>query len=76
MGSPDDLLPFNNAYGARGSVVGWGTMLQAGRMRVRLPMTSLDLIQLFQPHYGPRVDSASNRNENQESSWWYGAAGV
>jgi hypothetical protein len=25
---------------------------------------SVDLI--FQPHYGPGVDSASNRNENQE----------
>jgi hypothetical protein len=24
----------------------------------------------FQPHYGPGVDSASNRNEYQESSWW------
>jgi hypothetical protein len=24
--------------GARGSVVGWGTMLQAGRSRVRVPM--------------------------------------
>jgi hypothetical protein len=23
----------------------------------------------FQPHYGPRVNSASNRNEYQESSW-------
>jgi hypothetical protein len=23
----------------------------------------------FQPHYGAGVDSASNRNENQESSW-------
>jgi hypothetical protein len=23
----------------------------------------------FQPHYGPRVDSASNRNEYQEPSW-------
>jgi hypothetical protein len=23
---------------ARGSVVGWGTMLQAGRSRVRVPM--------------------------------------
>jgi hypothetical protein len=33
--------------GARGSVVGWGTMLQAGRLRVRLPMLldfSIDLI--------------------------------
>jgi hypothetical protein len=25
---------------------------------------------IFQPRYGPRVDSASNRNEYQESSWW------
>jgi hypothetical protein len=23
----------------------------------------------FQPHYGPGLDSASNRNEYQESSW-------
>jgi hypothetical protein len=23
----------------------------------------------FQPHYGPGVDSASNRNEYHESSW-------
>jgi hypothetical protein len=23
----------------------------------------------FQPHYGPGFDSASNRNEYQESSW-------
>jgi hypothetical protein len=48
-------------------------MLQAGRSRVRLPMCSLDSfffsIYLIQPHYGSRVDSASNRNEYQESSW-------
>jgi hypothetical protein len=25
--------------------------------------------QSFQPHYGPKVDSASNRYEYQESSW-------
>jgi hypothetical protein len=36
-------------------------MLQARKMQVR-----------FQPHYGPRVDSASNRNEYQESSWGKG----
>jgi hypothetical protein len=24
---------------------------------------------IFQQHYGPGVDSASNRNEYQESSW-------
>jgi hypothetical protein len=28
----------------------------------------------FQPHYGPGVDSASNRNEYQEDSW--GGRGV
>jgi hypothetical protein len=28
--------------GGRGSVVVWGTMLQAGRLRVRFPMRSLD----------------------------------
>jgi hypothetical protein len=47
--------------GARGSVVGWGAMLQAGRSRVQVPMRSF-----FQPHYGPGVDSASNRNEYRE----------
>jgi hypothetical protein len=29
------------AKGARGSVVGWGTMLQAGRSRVRIAMRSI-----------------------------------
>jgi hypothetical protein len=28
--------------GAHDSVVGWGTMLQAGRSRVQIPMRSLD----------------------------------
>jgi hypothetical protein len=33
-------------------------------------MRSLDFsIDLIQPHYGPGVDSASNGNEYQESSW-------
>jgi hypothetical protein len=53
--------------GARGSVVGWGTMLQAGRSRVRVPMRWN--FSSFQPHYDPEVDSASNRNEYQEPSW-------
>jgi hypothetical protein len=42
-------------------------MLQAGRSRVRVPMR-LNFLS-FQPHYGPGVDSATNRNEYQESSW-------
>jgi hypothetical protein len=35
---------------ARGSVVGWGTMLQAGRLWVQFPMRLLDfLVDLFLP---------------------------
>jgi hypothetical protein len=30
---------------------------------------NIQLTQSFQPHYGPGVDQASNRNEYQESSW-------
>jgi hypothetical protein len=45
-------------------VVGWGTMLQAGRSRVRASMRRIFLIYLILPG----VDSASNRNEYQESS--------
>jgi hypothetical protein len=46
-------------------------MLQAGKLRLRFPMRLLDfsLTWSFQPHYGPGVDSASNTNEHQQSSW-------
>jgi hypothetical protein len=52
-------------------ILGWGTMLQAGRSRVRIPMRWIffQFTYSFQPHYGPGVDSASNRNEYQEDSW-------
>jgi hypothetical protein len=50
-----------------GSIVGWDTMLQARRSRVRVP-TRWNFSS-FQPHCGPGVDSASNRNEYQERSW-------
>jgi hypothetical protein len=54
----------------RTSAVSWGTMLQAGTSRVRVPMRRIFSIALIlQPHYGPEVDSVSNRNEYQESSW-------
>jgi hypothetical protein len=57
-------------HGAHGSVVGWGTMLQAGKSRDRVPMRWI-LSNLPNPssHYGPGVYSASNKNEYQESSW-------
>jgi hypothetical protein len=42
----EPTLVFVIIIGARGSVVGWGSMLQAGMLRVRLPMGSLDFIQL------------------------------
>jgi hypothetical protein len=54
---------FTSYMGAGGSVVSWDTMLQTGRSRDRVPMRD------FQPHYDPGVDSASNRNQYQESSW-------
>jgi hypothetical protein len=58
------------AKGTRGSVVGWGIILQAGRSLIWFPVMSFD----FQTHSCPGVGSASNRNEYQESSWrllWY-----
>jgi hypothetical protein len=47
--------------GARGSVVGWGTMLQTGRSPVRVP-DKVDFSVLLTALW-PWIDSASNRNE-------------
>jgi hypothetical protein len=58
--------------GARGSVVGWGTMLQARRLQVRVPIRSLEFFSVPKPSshaMALAVDSASNCNEYQESSW-------
>ena len=44
-------------------------MLQIGRSLVRFQMVSLEFfidIKSFRSHYGPGVDSASNRNEYQK----------
>jgi hypothetical protein len=45
-------------------------MLQAGRSGVQVPMRSPDfsIYLSFQPHYGPGINSVSNRNEYQEYS--------
>jgi hypothetical protein len=50
--------------GARGGAVGWSTALQA--VWSRLPDCVTGIFHSFHPHYGPGVDSASNRNEYQE----------
>jgi hypothetical protein len=63
----------NCRMGVCGSVVGRGTMLQAGRSRDRVLMRWIFSIDLILPAtYGPGVNSASNRNEYQESSWGVG----
>jgi hypothetical protein len=51
------LLSCLHVVGARGSVAGWCTMLQAGRSRVRFPMRSLDFLidLIFQAALSPWV---------------------
>ena len=64
--------------GERGGAVGWGTALKAGRSRVRFPMVLLEFFinKTYRPHYGPGVDSASNKNEYQEYFLGVKAAGA
>jgi len=53
--------------------------LQIGRSLVRSQLVSLEFfidIKSFRSHYGPGVDSASNRNEYQEHSLGLKAAGA
>ena len=50
---------------------GYGAVLQIGRSLVRSQLVSLEFfididIKSIRSHYGPGVDSASNRNEYQE----------
>ena len=54
-------------------------MLQIGRSPVRSQMVSLEFfvdIKSFLSHYGPGVDSASNRNEYHEDFLGVKAAGA
>jgi hypothetical protein len=54
---------------------GWGTELQTRRLQDRILMVSMEFfIDIIQPHYGPAVNSASNRNEYQEYFLWVKAA--
>jgi hypothetical protein len=66
-----NLICCNSCMGARGSVIGWGTMYKPEGLGLKFRwghwIFSIDLI--FQPHYGPVVDSVSDKNEYQESSW-------
>jgi hypothetical protein len=58
--------------GARGSVVSLGTVLQSRRSRVRYSMKSFSFFSWSKPSsriVALGVNSASNRNEYQESSW-------
>jgi len=43
---------------------------------VRFPLVSLEFFHSFRPHYGPGVNSASNRNEYQECFLGVKAAGA
>ena len=48
---------------------GYGAVLQIGRSLVQSQLVSWEFfidIKSFRSHYGPGVDSASNRNEYQE----------
>ena len=56
------FLKVTKCLGARGGAVGWGTELS----RKVAGSISDGVIGIFRPHYGPGVDSASNRNEYQE----------
>jgi hypothetical protein len=51
------------------SVVGWYTMVQAGRSWVRVPMRWIFSIYFIPAALWQWMDSASNRNGYQESSW-------
>jgi hypothetical protein len=56
--------------GASGSVVGWALCYKPEGRRFESRWSGyFQFTYSFQPYYGPGVDSASNRNEYQESPW-------
>jgi len=69
------------SFGSSGTAVAqWlGAVLQIGKSLVRSQLLSLELfidIKSFRSHHGPRVDSASKRNEYQEHFQGVKAAGA
>ena len=59
---------YADVFGARCAAVGWDTVLQTGNSGFdsRRCHWNSSLTKSFRPHYGPELDSASNRNEYQE----------
>ena len=55
-------------YAYQKQLASLGTALQTRRSRVQFHMVSLEFFIdiILQPHYGPGIDTASNRNEYQE----------
>jgi hypothetical protein len=45
----EHISPSSLQRGAWSSVVGWGTILQAGRSRIRIPMRSLEFFSWLNP---------------------------
>jgi hypothetical protein len=65
------LLHKRIILGVRGTVVGWGTMLQVGRSRFNSQWGHwiFQFTWTLQLHYGSGIDSSFDRNVYQESSW-------
>jgi len=60
-----NMYKLTSTMEARGSAVGWGIELQAG-FDSRCCHWNFFLTYYFRPHYGPGVDTTSNRNEYHE----------
>jgi hypothetical protein len=70
--SPLNFVEVFCLCGVRGDAVGWGTALQAGRLRLRLPMESLRFFidSVLPAALCSWVDLASTRNEYQGCILW------
>jgi len=63
-----NILILQSMGHAAGGAVGWATALhpEGRRFNSLWYHSNFSLTQSFRPHYGPGVDSASNRNEYRE----------